>query len=338
MKYLNFDALELATDDFFQSWVVSPTQESSTFWNDFLKENPSKEEIVAEARALVLSLNIRDEKKIDQDQLNRVKDKVLSSVRIKEKNEQPLSFKRLVPIAASLIILLVASYFFTNLDWNQKETIQTASIKYTEKIAGRGQKSTIKLPDGSTVKLNSESKLRIPDNFGLKDRTVFLEGEAFFSVERDTTRPFRIITNDISTQVLGTSFNVNAYDISNISVAVVTGKVAVKNNKKKNEIKLLPGEMVKAKNGAIGDKLIFEKEVIAWNEGILVFKESSLSEIAIKLERWFDVTIEIEKNVTQEVKYTGKFDNENLENILSAIGEISKFQFNLKGREVLIYN
>jgi len=341
MKYQNFDAVAFASDEYFQSWVLEPNKEINSFWESYLLENPSKQQIIVEARNLVLSLKVRDNREIHKERLLRVKKKVLSSTRNESKHVKGIFYKWSVSIAASLLLILTAGYFIlNNIDaWYQDTTIDTQRISYVEKVTTRGQKSTLKLPDGSTVKLNAESKLRIPDNFDIEERVVFLEGEAFFSIARDTTKPFKILTGEITTQVLGTSFNVNAYDFEKISVAVVTGKVAVENQTEKEKQFLMPGEILFAEDGHLGEKQNYDIETLtSWKDGILLFKENRLADVVIKLESWFDVTITMNDMVNDDLTYTGKFDNESLENILLAISEIAKFKFEIRGREVTIFN
>src|SRR5699024_2915773 len=145
--------------------------------------------------------------------------------------------------------------------------------------------------DGSVIQLNAESTLRYPSKFDSNKREVYLEGEAFFSVERDTTRPFIIHAGGTATQVLGTSFNIRAYEGEDkVQVAVVEGEVAVTEEKAEKRagqeaIHISKNEWVTYHS----DEQIIEKgqgdiwKMVAWKDDVLVFKDQSLSRIAKRL-------------------------------------------------------
>ena len=127
-------------------------------------------------------------------------------------------------IAASVIILIAAGIFTYRFGF---EFGGDPGLIYIEKATQNGQKSTIILADGTQIKLNAGSKLKYPEQFGSDQRIVTLYGEAFFEVVRDENRPFIVKSKGLMTKVLGTSFNVKAFDNEHTQVTVRTGRVSV---------------------------------------------------------------------------------------------------------------
>ena len=129
-----------------------------------------------------------------------------------------------IGVAASLALFIFAyTYFFT-----MELSRSSEPIELVTKTTSKGQKATITLPDGSVLKLNSESSITYPKQFNKNVREVSLNGEAFFEVAGNPKKPFIVSSEGLRTKVLGTSFNINAYkDFSEIAVTVVTGRVEV---------------------------------------------------------------------------------------------------------------
>lgn len=146
----------------------------------------------------------------------------------------------------------------------------------------------IQLPDGTTVQLNSISKLKFPSAFS-KTREVFLEGEAFFSVAPNAIMPFVVHTRNGDIRVLGTSFNVNAYGTTEQVTSLVSGKVAIETEGKK--VTLEPGQAGTSKKGAAIQVFLFNPSSISWTTGVYTMDNVALSEIAGVIKRWYDVQV-----------------------------------------------
>ena len=226
---------------------------------------------------------------------------------------------------------------------NQPRVVE--EIVFIEKSNPNGRKSTIILPDGSKAILNSDSKIRYEKGFKENYREVILEGEAFFEVERDETRPFIIRTGDISTTVLGTSFNIRAYAKSdNIEVAVVTGKVEVKkasyyDNEAEDVVFLTPNKMAsyQREERQLTTSSFNMDEVVGWKDGILIFKNADQMDIARSLKAWYGMDIEFKGgNNIMNKRYTGKFDNNSLEYVLKAISYTSEISFEITDNKVIL--
>ncbi len=195
------------------------------------------------------------------------------------------------------------------------------------KSTERGQRLTVQLPDGSKVTLNSGSRLVYPEIFQ-DQRTVTLTGEAFFDVEKDARKKFLITSGDISTTVLGTSFNVKAYPgEEKAHVTVVTGKVAVSTPAQKFE--LIPGQQATYNTQL---KSLVQEEVdlatsTAWKEGILLFDGNSLLQVADRLERWYGVEIELDPTQNDRCNLKLSFDNLSLQQVLDQLAIVTGIEY-----------
>jgi transmembrane sensor len=239
---------------------------------------------------------------------------------------------------ASIIVLAICASFL----WHFMETAVSSNAEEGQIVVNKtpnGERRTVILEDGTEITLNAGSKLTYPAQFSSDKREIFLEGEAFFEVARDESRPFIVVTGDIQTTVLGTSFNVKAWE-EEIEIAVASGKVKVSHQKEKYF--LLPGKAVLYKEGNPSLSLFEfnEKEVLSWREGILYFREASYEEVEKKLERWYGIKIESvgrgDNGCNKDWQYTGSFERQSLDNVLLSIGYVKNFSYVIEGNLVKI--
>lgn len=210
------------------------------------------------------------------------------------------------------------------------------AIKHIEKSTQKGQKLTAFLPDGSRVMLNSNSKISYIQSFHDAERVVMLEGEAFFEIEKDTLRPFKVISNGITTTALGTSFNIDCRAGEKVEVSLVSGKVAVRNENEKYVI-LNPGEMAIAmKSGKLEIDKFEYLETIAWKDGILVFCNSTFTDIVEKLELWYGVNIYVHGSIEEDFHFKATYDGHTLNEVLQGIAYVQYFEHSIKGDVVEI--
>lgn len=276
-----------------------------------------------------------------------------------QEEEMPSSwykkYQGVFAIACSLFLICLAALFQLN-----KKAVDFD----TEIVSGKGMRKKIKLPDGTLVWLNADSKLSYDSDLNKKERRlVYLVGEAFFDVAHQENRPFIVRTNKISIKVLGTAFNVKAYDLDQVSEAtLLRGAIELSvNSKSQQKILLKPSEKFaltenkKTKDKKVllqdSDDLTLKIENIApvriagqdyieetsWKDDVLVFKNESLDELKPKLERWFNVQIEIAGSVPKSYRFTGIFKNEDIKEALTAMQLIKPFYFKLKADDVIIY-
>lgn len=248
----------------------------------------------------------------------------------------PFYFK----VAAVLVVLISATMVFVQYSDDIQHDNKSEKVWVT-KANPIGQKSKIFLPDGTEVWLNAGSDLRYIERFTDSARIVYLNGEAFFSVVKDIDRPFTVISNNVNTTALGTSFNVNAFK-ENVEVALISGKVQVVGidaGSSEGQVVLEPGEMAlyNDTNQVFAVSKYDIEQVAGWKDGILYFKDTPFSEVLRKLELWYGVRITLKGNTTITEHYTGKFTNENLRNVLESMSFALDFEYKLKDKNAEIY-
>ncbi len=251
-------------------------------------------------------------------------------------HERNAGWRSMGKIAAVIILLIIGTIAFINQDkiFKGPEEIPeqlAAIVKHTE----NGQKRIINLPDGSKVTLNSASTLEISSDF-MQDnsRIVSLKGEAFFEVENMPEKPFLVKTEKITTRVLGTSFNVEAYQTDKIKVAVNTGKVQVANSE--GSVDLVTDEMAiyNEQDGII--KTHFDPMLeFGWKDGYLIFDQADFKTMVNKLERWYGVNIIVKGEMPLDT-FSVKYHNESLETVLEGLSFSGNFEYQLKEKMLTI--
>jgi ferric-dicitrate binding protein FerR (iron transport regulator) len=232
-------------------------------------------------------------------------------------------------------------------------TVALAGYRYTspktdssphEVIARNGERKTITLRDGSTVYLHPGSKLTIAADFGKATRQVSLKGEAFFAVAKDPARPFIVHTPTLTTKVLGTAFNVQAYEHELLaSVAVTEGKVQVEKEDKQ------PGETGFAAHVLPGRELIYDlaeqnyrigkadvEQISAWRNGTYYIENESIAAIAKRLERIYNLTIEVKGADNPECRYTFHFSDESIHKVLEILSHVSGISYTTQQKRIII--
>ncbi|WP_020526122.1 FecR family protein [Flexithrix dorotheae] len=341
MDYSKFDITDLIKDERFKSWVVNPTPEKDFYWESWLKNHPEKTEELATAKDFILSLNFQTHNVSEGRRKNLyeniLRDSKKENNKVKNINQSAFSARISKYAAVLLPLILVGVFLFFYIRMNMAPV--NKEIVWITKETQKGEKLNLKLADGSTVKLNSESKITFPEKFG-NTREIALEGEAFFQVTRfESPRPFIVKTGDISTKVLGTSFNID-YQNNNqsVQVAVVTGKVAVEDKISATEVTLLPFEYVSFdQDGVVKGNYDFET-ILGWKDNILVLESAGLEEISKKLSCWFGYDFEIDPDLKVARKFSGKFKDKSLIEVLEGISYASNIDFEIdkKNNKVFI--
>lgn len=258
---------------------------------------------------------------------DEVKNDIFKSIIEEQQNIAKPKTKRLPwsGIAASLLLFIGVSILLFSLrpfgNTTQKET-----IVWVTKKTEWGQKSNIQLSDGSLVHLNSGSTLKFIKDFNSSEiREVVLDGEAFFEVTKNPNKPFVIKTSNVTTQVLGTSFNINSYSSNqSIVVTVKTGKVQVQSTSKKGDQKTLaitPNQRVTYNHLDRSMELgqVSNEDYLDWKQGIIRFRNTPMYEVADKLSQWYGVDIQFESNPQKLCSLTGTYTNAKLQVVLESI-------------------
>ena len=258
-----------------------------------------------------------------------------------EKKSRNLSHRlSTLQIAASIILFIIVSVTsLYTVGFFQK---QTNVITMTEKVTKFGQKSILTLFDGTKITLNANSKLKYPNHFGETSREVYLDGEAYFEVVHNTKKPFIVHSGEVSTVVLGTKFNVQAFpNERNIKVSLVTGKVKIL-NKVKNEANskflLKPHEQF-VYNKFTGERFINRFEIlseIGWKDNTFIFKNKPLQKVFKNLKRAFGVEFYVAsktKSTNRNIKLTADFKNASFWTVVETIKSVTKLDYNIKFKE-----
>ncbi len=229
---------------------------------------------------------------------------------------------------AFLLVLVTGTLFITGV-FKQK----TVVISWNEKQTVMGEKYLATLSDGSTITLNADSKLKYPVRFTNGTRDIYLEGEAFFDVHHDSTKPFIVHSGNLSTTVLGTKFNVSAFpNEKNIAVSLVEGSVKVSKEEasvEENIVMLRPDQqLVYNKVKEIGTVEQFElQEATGWKDNKLVFRKEPFASVLVKLERTYGVKFELQDKSFGNQKITANFQNESLWTVSEALKKLTGLQY-----------
>ncbi|MGH1363333.1 MAG: FecR family protein [Calditrichia bacterium] len=215
--------------------------------------------------------------------------------------------------AAVTILLLISSLAYYVFDG----TAAAPSLYLT----GSGERATHILPDGSTVKMNAGSELRLSEDFSETERSVYLKGEALFEVVHNRAS-FQVITDNALIEVLGTRFNVNSRR-QRTEVVVQEGTVSLQNSNSDQSDKVILNQnqisACLADQPASTPQLIDSKKHLGWLRGKLIFTKTPLADIASELERTFNVSIKLANSNIGTLTVSGVFDETDIESILNEL-------------------
>ncbi len=264
--------------------------------------------------------------------------------------------------AAAVVIFATGLFAFGKL-FNKSNGNAIAALREVNEVSTRqGSKSKIQLPDGSVVWLNAGSKLTYNKEYGQQIREVTLTGEGYFDVMKNKEKPFIIHTSNINIKVLGTAFNVKAYpEDKQTETSLIRGSIEVTiKNRPDNKIILSPNEKLiveneffikkeaekndskyaqpaisinKLKHNPV-DSAVAETQ---WIDNKLVFNDESFAELAIRMERWYDVDIEISDPLLLQKRMTGNFEKETIEQAVEALKLMIPFKHEQTGNKIIIH-
>lgn len=198
-----------------------------------------------------------------------------------------------------------------------------------------GGEFQIVLPDGTKVWLNAASSLRFPTFFSGKERNVELTGEAYFEVAKNPAMPFRVKVNQMNVTVLGTHFNINAYEgEKTIKTTLLEGSVKITNGNAMAMLK--PGQQGSlAVNGDLQVKEVNTEEDVAWKNGLFIFNHADIQSIMRQLARWYDVDVVYQGNVPDD-EFMGKISrNAKLSEVLKVL-ELTNVHFQINDKKIII--
>jgi len=265
---------------------------------------------------------------------------------VMDKVNRPVStglVRRLWWAAAAAILLTAFAVLYR--PFSKPLPVGERTAHFSTINTGPGMKKMIRLPDGTAVFLNSTSSITYADDYNDSLRKITLKGEAFFQVVKDPGKPFVVEFKGLYTRVLGTSFNINAYPENKAAqVAVATGKVEV-GKMKDIAVKgaalavLVPGKQL---DYSFSERkaALFNVDDIAvigdWKQGVIRFKGEDFGQVALRLEKWYNVKISFENRALRNCRFRGTFKNLSLQKVLGLLQKSSGFNFEINQQQVFI--
>lgn len=247
-------------------------------------------------------------------------------------------WKTLQKVAAVLIIPLLIATFWLSLRKTPPRYVADIPVWNTFSTPP-GVKSMFYLPDSTAVWLNSASSITFPSNFSDEVRKVEVQGEVFFDVKKDNNKQFLVKLGKIHVRVHGTRFNVVNYGHEeNSEIILVSGSVEIcaGSCEQPRCLSLLqPGERAffSKKESSLNIQLVDAEKHVSWINGLLVFRDDPMAEVIRKLNRWFNVEIEVADPVILEYIYTATFQDESIDQILELLALSAPIKYQIVQRE-----
>ena len=285
-----------------------------------------------------------NEQKTAETEVNESKLKVTKKYASKKTSNKN---RRNFPLAAVFILflgILFSVFFIVSQTDFSSETKDIAKAKINPQLitksTPRGRKFRMNLDDGSFVHMNSVSSIIYPNKFEDNSREIKIKGEAYFDIKRDEARPFKIKVKEYNIEVLGTSFNIQAYEgEDDFSVTVESGTVIVNLDEE-------------GKNSAVlekDQKLIFNPKTnvteiidvksnteISWREGILRFDATPIAKVEKTIERWYGVDLVIERSDLYKKTLTGIHQNKSIKSVIEALTYATGSTYTVKNNSIII--
>jgi transmembrane sensor len=249
----------------------------------------------------------------------------------KTRGKKGFMVRRYAVVAAVAVLLVVVGIALFQ---QQHAPVEWVEVRTDPKSEPR----TILLPDGSSVQLNASSLFRYPEKFKTKQREVYLDGEAYFNVTKDTRRTFIVHTGKQRVNVLGTEFNILGYASDPyIITTLITGRVNLgiydRENNLENEIVMLPNQQVYFNKEEHRTTLteVNPRDAVSWINGVYSFRDTPLEEIARRLEKVHGLAFVIPEEAQRKEEYTGKFfSNQTIDEVADVLNFKGQFriQFN----------
>jgi transmembrane sensor len=275
--------------------------------------------------------------------------KITKKYSSKKKKAKVAKKKRNFPLAAAVILLIglafsllfIISQFDEGSGQGQKVLAKTAfTPQNITKSTPRGRKFRMNLDDGSFVHMNSVSTIIYPNKFAENNREIEIEGEAYFEVQRDETRPFNIKVKDYSVEVLGTSFNIQAYEGEDeFSVTVESGTVKVNLGEHGKNSSTLEKDQKLIYNPTTNVTEIIDvksDEEISWRKGILKFDATPMAKVEKTIERWYGIDLVVSNSNLYDKAITGIHKNENLKSVIETITYATGSEYTIKNNSIII--
>ena len=322
--YQEYQVEDFVWDEDFRQWVLFPTEENNTYWTNWLRHNQSRKYEIEEAKLLVKSIKI-EEPVLSPEEKQELITTFFNNTLANSGTASKKKRKKWMMAAASVLICLLASYIIVadHLSKADKRDVNPLVVSTLPNAL-----KTVELPDKSVVTLDKNSALTVdPDFQTLKERKVYLKGNAFFEVTPDKSRPFHVLAGNMKVEVVGTSFTIKSNNKNgNISVAVKTGKVKVSGSgkagdKNSGEITLTRNQSAEYNEktnmlnvGIVDEPEISEKEFLSFN-----YDAAPVDSILNDIEKGYSIKIHCLSSSIKSKTFSGNLEGKGLMEKLSII-------------------
>ena len=350
----NFDVEDFASNESFIKWVIDPDEETNEFWRVFLIKNPELTEKTDRARTLVANITRAGAPQVSQSQVDliwhKIKKEVASPTVAVEKKAHSYAFPYL-PFAAVLLLIFLVATFYT-----QKRVVREGdqvygdvTVAFIERVNETGRPMEVHVADGSVITLENHARIKYKNSYSTDStRDVYMQGDAFFEVSKDPFKPFIVHSNEIITEVLGTSFRVRAEkDGERVIVSVKSGKVSVyaaqPGQHEEVNVKgviLLPNQEVNYER----QQQLFDKKIVEFPEVLpqaapdnnFVFENASMDKVFNSLEQAYGIEIIFNNERLQNCFITASLGSEPLFQKLNIICETIGATYEIIDAKVII--
>lgn len=354
INYRNYSFEDFSRDESFRQWVFNPDNKSDLFWANWIAQNPDCVENINSAKAFLLALHENDIT-LDDDELDIITANIVKENIVKIPFWKTQAFR----IAASIAIVLGIGFVGVRYYADTQKTAFLEKINpnltsnYIEAENQEAKIQKINLGDGSVITLYPKSKIRYPKQFSQQAREVYLVGQAFFEITKRPKQPFWVYTNYISTQVLGTSFMIKAFDNDkNIKVEVHSGKVSVYSRtdiekakfQKKNELAgiiLTPNQVI---DYSIADARLLKsiskqpEILVAESPQNFIFDEAPIARVFEQIEKAYGIHIIYDEKNMENCYLTASFSDESLYEKLNLICKITHSSYEIIDAQIVIHS
>jgi len=221
--------------------------------------------------------------------------------------------------------------------YNELENAESLKPIYNTVSTPRGGRFSLKLSDGTGVWLNAGSSITYPVHFSATERMVETSGEVYFEVSHDRARPFRVVCDGQTIEVLGTHFNVNSYrDEPSITTTLIEGRVKVYNQDPEKYILLSPGKAARNDKSTIQVSNADAEAAVAWKDNQFQFSGSDLKTIMREFSRWYDVDVEYRGRIPEVNEFTGRISRNVKASKIFQILKRYHIEAKIEGKKVIV--
>jgi len=310
------------------------TEKDEEYLNDIFTDESKREELkrfLSKQFDEILPEDVTEEKNLDH-----ILYRINYDINYKRKSQKTVLFDKFLKWGLRIASIIVIPFLI----YSGVRTFRESALKketWVEIKAPAWTRAQFSLPDGTIGWLNSNSSVRYNGNFSL-NRQVILKGEAFFDVFKDKGRPFVVNINEVSVEVLGTRFNIEAYeDERNIEVVLEEGSLVFNANKMNKTFTMVPNDLVSYDKTVqdFSTETVQPQKYVSWTEGRLEFRNDPLDVIFRRLARWYDVDIDLNVNLKDDPRLRATFIDEGIEEVLDLLSRSLPIKYQIENGKLL---